>query len=97
MIGRVWRDLAIEWFDVMVEELDRYFACSFLHELHRAINTGTEAELVDLRHRLELQRIQSERFARMSKDKRPYPHDWDGQWKNQTMFVALCDLALEDF
>ena len=95
--SRVWRDLAIGWFDAMNREIGRHFARSFLDELHRAFNVGTEEELLDLRFECDMRRRRVDEIVRTPKEDRLIGGAWEFHLLCETFFVAICDLALEDF
>lgn len=95
--SRVWRDLAIGWFDAMNREIGRHFARSFLDELHRAFNVGTEEELLDLRFKCDMRRHRVDEIVRTPEEDRLIGGAWEFHLRCETFFVALCDLALDDF
>jgi hypothetical protein len=96
-MNRVWRTLAIEWFDEMVLSIGMHFSRTFLNELHSTLNLGTEKELLDLRSSCELQRKRVDEIVKTPEEDRPFGGTWEFHLLCETVFVALCDLALEDF
>jgi hypothetical protein len=97
MKSRVWRTLAIGWFDAMNLEIGRYFTRSFLDELHRVLNTGTKEELLNLRFECDIRRRRVDEIVRTPEEVRLVGGPWEFHLLYETLFVALCDLALEDF
>lgn len=97
MKSRVWRTLSIGWFDAMNREIGRYFTRSFLDELHHALNIGTEEELLDLRSKCDMRRRRVDEIVRTPEEDRLFGGPWEFHLLCETFFVALCDLALEDF
>lgn len=97
MNERIWRTLAIEWFDAMVRGIGQHFTRSFLDKVHRVLNIGTEEDLHDLRYACELQRKRIDEIVQTPEDKRLFGGAWEFHLLCETFFVALLDLALEDF
>lgn len=97
MKSRVWRTLAIGWFDAMNREIGRYFTRSFLDELYRALNIGTEEELLDLCSKCDTRRRRVDEIVRTLGKGHLFGGPWEFHLLCETFFVALCDLALEDF
>ena len=95
--SRVWRDLAIEWFDAMNRLLGSKFDREFLADVHRLLNLGTEDELDSI---LRYNARVCQKFAEIvdtPKDKRRFGGDWEFHLRCETFFLALYELALEDF
>lgn len=96
-MSRVWRDLAIEWFDAIVSEIGRHFLRSYLDKLHRVLNIGTQEEILEFRYS-NLRRVWKIReMLAMPEEDRVMQGDLEFHLRCETAFVALCDLALEDF
>lgn len=94
--SRVWRDLAIGWFDAMNREVGSKFDREFLADMHRILNLGTERELDSIRRYNARVCQKIVEAAGTPKDKRSIDElEFYIRWN--TFFLALYDLALEDF
>lgn len=91
-MNRTWRTVAIGWFDAMNQEIGNRFDRAFLHALHRTLNVGDVVELriAKSRHEKIAETILRCREA-------SFGENWEFQLRCETLFAALCDLALEDF
>lgn len=95
--SRVWRDLAIVWFDTMNREVGSKFDREFLADMHRLLNLGTERELDSIRRHCAKTCRQIEEVVNTPKNERTVGGDWEFHLRCNTFFLALYDLALEDF
>lgn len=95
--NRVWRDLAIEWFDAMNREVGFKFDREFLADVHRLLNFGTEDELDSIRKYCARICRHIEEVVNAPKDERTIGGDWEFHLRCDTFFLALYELALEDF
>ena len=94
--SRVWRTLAIEWFDAMNREVGSKFDREFLADVHRLLNFGTERELDSIRRYNARVCQKLVELAGTPKDKRRID-DLEFYIRWNTFLLALYELALEDF
>lgn len=100
MIGRVWRELALTWFDATNREIGDRLNPDFLRKLWWTIAFGTEEEIEGTRDKHERQSAECWRICMTDSPARIDPdvyNDWMFPARYNAAFAALCALALEDF
>lgn len=88
MNDRVWRDLALTWFDAMDREVGAHFSREFANDVREILATGSGFALFSIRAYCEKS---CEGIKRSRDDDREF-------WlRCETLMVAIYNLALEDF
>lgn len=89
-----WREVALGWFDAFDREFGaKHFQFEFLYALRRGLEEGDELDLVVLQRKHKKTHSEYLRIARTSE----IEDGWAFAARYEGFFVALCELALEDF